>query len=137
MSIRGQLIIVVVSILVILYVLDALRRRRINEEYCLWWIFIMVATDFLVVNQHLLMKITHLLGALVPISTLTLFSLILILAILIYFSMKISVLTNQVKELIQSAALQKKEFEERLSNLAVPHEDAAPHEELPAGRVGQ
>ena len=117
MSIRGQAFIVIVSILVILYVLNALRRRRINEEYCLWWIFIMVATDVLVLWQGLLMKITHLVGALVPISALTLFALILVLAILIYFSMKISVLTNQVKELIQSAALQKKEYDDLRSKL--------------------
>ena len=117
MSIRGQAFIVIVSILIILFVLNALRRRRINEEYCLWWIFIMVATDVLVLWQRLLIKITHLVGALVPISALTLFALILVLAILIYFSMKISVLTNQVKELIQSAALQKKDYDDLRSNL--------------------
>jgi hypothetical protein len=112
MSIRGQAFVLIISILVIVFVLNALRRKRINEEYCLWWIFIMIATDVLVLNQRLLSKITHLIGALVPISTLTLFALILMLAILIYFSMKISVLTNQVRELIQFAALQKKDIEE-------------------------
>jgi hypothetical protein len=111
-SIRGQVFIVAVSMLLIIFVLDALRRKRINEEYCLWWICIMIATDFLVLNQWLLMKITHLVGALVPISTLTMLSLIFIGAILIYFSMKISVLSNQVKELIQTVALQKKEIDD-------------------------
>jgi hypothetical protein len=117
MSIRGQAFIVIVSILVILFVLNALRKRRINEEYCLWWLFIMVATDVLVLWKGLLIKITHLVGALVPISALTLFALVLVLAILIYFSMKISVLTNQVRELIQSAALQKKDYDELRSKL--------------------
>jgi hypothetical protein len=112
MSIRGQLFIVMVSLVLIAYVLDALRRKRINEEYCLWWIGIMAATDILVLNQAFLMIITRLIGALVPISTLTLFALICIGAILIYFSMKISVLTNQVKELIQAVALQKKEIDD-------------------------
>jgi hypothetical protein len=112
MSLRGQIFIIALSLLLVLYVLNALRKRKINEEYCLWWIFIMVATDILVLNQHLLMKITHLIGALVPISTLTLFALVLMLMILIYFSMKISVLTNQVKELIQAYALLKKELDD-------------------------
>jgi hypothetical protein len=112
MSLRGQLFIIAISLFLILYVLNALRKRKINEEYCLWWIFIMVATDFLVLNKFLLMKITHLIGALVPISTLTLFALVLMLMILIYFSMKISVLTNQVKELIQAYALLKKELDD-------------------------
>jgi|SRR5271157_6300927 len=112
MSLRGQIFIIAISLFLVLYVLDALRKRKINEEYCLWWIFIMVATDLLVLNQYLLTKITHLIGALVPISTLTLFALVLMLMILIYFSMKISVLTNQVKELIQAYALLRKEFED-------------------------
>jgi hypothetical protein len=125
MSLRGQVFIVSVSVLLILYVLNALRKRKINEEYCLWWIFIMVATDVLVLWPRLLIKITHLIGALVPISTLTLFALILVLAILIYFSMKISVLTNQVKELIQSAALQKKDYDELRSKLQKENMDKA------------
>ncbi len=112
MSLRGQLFIIAISVVVMLYVLNALRKKKINEEYCLWWIFIMVATDVLVLNQHLLLRITHLIGALVPISTLTLFALALMLMILIYFSTKISVLTNQVKELIQAYALLKKEVED-------------------------
>jgi hypothetical protein len=112
MSLRGQIFIIAISLFLVLYVLDALRKRKINEEYCLWWIFIMVATDLLVLNQYLLTKITHLIGALVPISTLTLFALVLMLMILIYFSMKISVLTNQVKELIQAYALLKKEVDD-------------------------
>lgn len=119
MSVRGQLFIVTISVLLIIYVLDALRRKKINEEYCLWWICIMIATDLLVLNPRLLLKITHLIGALVPISTLTLFALVFIIAILIYFSMKISLLTNQVRSLIQTVSLQKKEMQDMR---AKPHE---------------
>jgi hypothetical protein len=111
MSLRGQLLIVGVSILLIVYILDALRRKRINEEYCLWWIGIMIITDVLVLNQGLLLRITRLVGALVPISTLTLLALIFIVAMMVYFSIKISVLSNQVKELIQTVALQKSEID--------------------------
>jgi hypothetical protein len=112
MSLRGQLLIVAVSVLLVIYILDALRRKKINEEYCLLWIGIMIVTDVLVLNQGLLLRITHFIGALLPISTLTLFSLIFILSILIYFSMKISILTNQVRELTQALAMQKKELDE-------------------------
>jgi hypothetical protein len=112
MSLRGQIVIVVVSLLVIVFVLDALRRGKINEEYCLCWILVMIATDAIVLCRQFLAAITHLVGALVPISTLTMLSLMFVLALLIYFTMKISVLTNQVKELIQAAALQKKEFDD-------------------------
>lgn len=112
MSLRGQILVVAISVLVVLYVINAVRRRKLNEEYCLWWIFIMAATDVLVLNQRVLAFVTHAVGALVPISTLTLFALLLVLAMLVYFSMKISVLSNQVKELAQAAALQKKDSDD-------------------------
>jgi hypothetical protein len=108
MSLRGQIFIVMASLMLVAFVLDALKRKRINEEYCLWWIGIMIATDILVVDQPLLLRITHCVGALLPISTLTLFAFICTCAILIYFSMKISMLTNQMKEMIQVVALQNK-----------------------------
>ena len=112
MSLRGRLFIVVVSLFLAAFILLALKRKKINEEYCLWWIGILAATDFLVLNQTLLQTITYMVGALVPISTLTLFALICISLILIFFSMKISVLTNQVRVLIQTVALQEKELED-------------------------
>jgi len=115
MSLRGQIFIVAISCILIAFVLNALKRKRVNEEYCLWWIGIMIATDVLVVYQPLLMKITHLIGALVPISTLTLFALLCMCAILIYFSMKISILTNQMKELVQAMALQNKVIDDMRS----------------------
>lgn len=117
MSIRGQILIIFISVMVIFFVINALRKKQLNEEYCLWWIGIMIAMDFLVINQGLLLKITHLIGALVPISTLTLFSIILTLAMLVFFTMKISVLSNQVKELNQFSALQKKELDDLRSKL--------------------
>jgi hypothetical protein len=118
MSLRGRIVIVMVSLMLIAYVLNALKRKRINEEYCLWWIGIIIATNILVLYQPLLMKITHLIGALVPISTLTLFALICTSTILIYFSIKISVLTNQMKELIQAMALQNKVIDDLRSKNA-------------------
>lgn len=114
MSFKGQIIIVIISVLFIVLVIELLRRRKIREEYCLWWLSIAAFTIFITLNQRLLQRITHLIGALFPVSTLTLFSLAFIVAMLIYFSMQVSLLSRQVKELTQSVALLKKELNEKI-----------------------
>ncbi len=53
----------------------------------------------------LLRKITHLIGAALPTSTLFFFALIFLVLVSLHFSVKISGLTNQVKELTQAMAL--------------------------------
>jgi len=116
------------------FLLNALRKKRINEEYCLIWLFFLIATDILVLNQKLLFFITHLVGALVPVSTLTMLSLILIIGMLIYFSMKVSVLSNKVQDIVQAMALQKRDFEEQLSRLKQPSEDLT--QKSPSGASG-
>lgn len=113
MSPKGQITIIIFGILAGAFVTDLLKRRKLNEEYCLWWLFIITATMILVVRQDLLLFITHAIGALVPVSTLTLFGLLLILGMLIYFSTKISILSNQVKDLSQYIAILKNELTEK------------------------
>lgn len=105
MSLNGKIVIGFLSLILVFIVLELLRRRKLNEEYCIWWIFMAGAMILMVLHEGLLMGITHLIGALAPTSTLTLMSLAIILGMLIFFSMKISILTNQLKELTQAVAL--------------------------------
>jgi len=65
---------------------------------------------FLTLNQVLLNNIKYFLGVAIPISVLLLFSLCFILVMLIYFSMKISVLTNQIKDISQYVAINNAEL---------------------------
>jgi hypothetical protein len=109
MSPRAQIIVVFICLLFAGMVLELLQKRKLSEQFCLLWLFIAAVSIFLTVNQRLLKFITSSIGALVPVSTLTLLSLVFIVAMLIYFSMQISLLAHQVKELTQSLALLKKD----------------------------
>jgi hypothetical protein len=110
MSTTGQITVIILGLFLALYVLIQLRKRKLNEEYCLWWLVIIAGTIFLVLNRHILLFITHLIGALVPVSTLTLFGLVLIIGMLVYFSSKISILTNQLRSLVQYSSMLNKEL---------------------------
>lgn len=109
MSIQVQIVIVVFSLSLLGFILELLRRRKISEAMTLWWLFIIALMLPLTLNRFLAIKIRELLGAALPISVLLLFSLCFILVMLVYFSMKISVLSEQIKDLTQDIAIFKAE----------------------------
>jgi len=70
----------------------------------------------LTLNQPFLIKLTYLMGAIAPASVLILFSLFFVFVMLIYFSMKISVLSNQIKEITQYIAILKAKLLKDINN---------------------
>ncbi|OGC04114.1 hypothetical protein A2276_05820 [candidate division WOR-1 bacterium RIFOXYA12_FULL_43_27] len=105
MSIRVQLAIVVLALLLLGFIFDLLRRKKISEAITLWWLFIIILMIFLTLNQDFLSRIKDVFGVALPFSVLLLFSSCFILVMLIYFSMKISVLSIQIKDIAQEFAI--------------------------------
>jgi hypothetical protein len=95
------------SVIVCLLLLELIRRRRVREEYAWLWLFTGVLMILLVTWPALLRLITRLIGAVVPLTTLLIFSMIFLLAIAVHYSVIISNLTTQVKNLSQELALLK------------------------------
>jgi hypothetical protein len=77
----------------------------LREEYSWLWIITAVTILVLSIWFGLLEWLTYLIGAVVPVSTLFMFGIVFLLIINIYFSMKISTLTTQVKNLAQRLAM--------------------------------
>ena len=105
LSFQGQLFVVTFRAFLISLIIWLLTVRKINEEHALLWFVILILLLLLSIRQDILLKITHLMGAIVPISVLTLLALSFTLSMLVYFSMKISVLSHQIKELVQYIAI--------------------------------
>jgi hypothetical protein len=101
------------SLLMFLFILELVRRRRLREEYSWLWLLAAGAMVLLVVWFRLLMIITHLVGAVTPLNTLLLFAVLFLLAIAVHYSVIVSRLTSQVKNLAQELALVSARLEER------------------------
>lgn len=110
MSVQTKILIVFFVFAIMIFIFNLLKRKKISEALTLWWIFIGTIILFLTLNQPVLLYIKNLLGINYPISVLILLSLIFVMFMLIYFSMKISVLSNQVKELTQFIAILENKF---------------------------
>jgi hypothetical protein len=105
MTPHQQLFAVLTSGLFFALILELVRRRWLREEYSWLWLVTGAVMIVLVGWQQLLFVITRLIGAVSPLTTLLLFSLLFLLAIAIHYSIIISRLTTQVKNLAQELAL--------------------------------
>lgn len=115
MSPRIQIFIIAFVLFLLLFVLELLRRRKISEAVTLWWLFIGFSIVFLSVADRALLYITLFLGASLPMTTLMLLSLVFILLMLVYFSMKISILSCQIKDISQYVAIFKGDYDSKLA----------------------
>lgn len=105
MSLQAKLMITALLLGNAVLVTELLRTKKLTESYTLLWLFIVLCTTVATWSDRLLLVLTRFFGAVAPISTLLLLSLVFILVMLIFFSMKISRLTKDLKDLAQQVAL--------------------------------
>lgn len=86
-------------------IIELIRRRQLREEYSWLWFATGFVMFLIVIWYDLLRAVSELIGAVVVTTTLFLFSLLFLILINIHYSIKISALTNQVKDLSQALAL--------------------------------
>ena len=102
---------ILTAIVVFLLIVELVRRRRLREEYSWLWLLTGAGMFVLVVWYRLLLYITWAIGAGTPVTTLFLFSTLFLLIIAVHYSVIISKLTTQVKNLAQELALLKNQVE--------------------------
>jgi hypothetical protein len=111
MPIRQQIFALIVCLLVFIFTIDMVRRRRLREEYSVLWLATSIVMFVLVIRYDWLEALTRFIGAGLPTSTLFMGSIIFLILISVQFSIKISRLTNQLKDLAQDNALLRGEVE--------------------------
>src|SRR4030042_1782887 len=112
MSVRNIIVAVAVGLGMLFLVIELVRRRKLREEYS--WLWLLTASVILLLTLwfDLLKWITHMIGAIVPSSTIFLFAFVFLIFISLHFSVVISKLTDRNKELAQRYALLESEVNE-------------------------
>jgi len=108
---RTQVITALGAVLLALFVLDLVRRRRLSEEYSLLWVMATTVIAILGFSTPLLTWITHALGFMGESSTTFAFGLAFSLAMLLYLSLKLSRLGFENHALTRDLALLRHEVE--------------------------
>lgn len=113
MTTHQKMFALITTIVVFIFIIELLRRRRLKEEYSWLWILTAITMIALVLSYKLLLFITHLIGAVAATTTLFIFANLFFLAVLIHYSAIISTLTHQVKDIAQELAILKSELGKR------------------------
>mgnify|MGYP001359676381 CR=1 FL=1 len=111
MPLRQQIFALIVCLVVFFFTIDMVRRRRLREEYSVLWLATSIVMFVFVIKYDWLEVLTSFIGAGLPTTTLFIGSIIFLMLICVQFSIKISLLTNQVKDLVQDNALLRAELE--------------------------
>jgi hypothetical protein len=103
--IRQKAFFLTIAVVLLLVIVELVRRRRLRVEYSWLWIASGATIILLILRYDVLIWMTDLVGAAIPTSTLF-FLCILYLALLsLNYSVRLTVLARQVKELAQELAL--------------------------------
>ncbi len=118
MEMKPRFVALMISVVLVVLIIELVRRRKLREEYSWLWLSLSVVMLILALWPNLLDFITGLIGAVVSTSTLFFFALVFMIFINIQFSVEISTLSDQVKNLAQQLAILDSSVEE----MATQHE---------------
>ena len=108
---RTQIITAIGAVLLVLYVLDLVRRRKLSEEYSLLWVISTVVVAALGFSTPLLTWLTRTLGMMGASSTVFAFGLAFTMAMLLHVSIKLSRLGQENHALTRELALMRHELD--------------------------
>jgi len=113
MNSRNVVVAIIMSIGLMVLIFELVRRRKLNEEYSWLWMLTGTVIFLLTVIPGILRRISNIIGATNESATLFFFGVIFLVFICLHFSVKISELSNRLKELTQKIALLEKDKGEK------------------------
>lgn len=94
-----------IALVLAIFVVNAVRSRKLREEYSFLWLLIAGALLVLAIWDAPLRGLTRVLGGVLPVNILFFAGLIFLVVVSLFYSIRISALNNQMKELAQEIAL--------------------------------
>ena len=101
------------TVLLLAVIVELVRRRTLRVEYSWLWIASCVTTIVLILRYDLLVGLTDLVGAVIPTSTLFFLCILYLALLCLHYSIRISRMTLQIKDLAQELALLRAEVAQR------------------------
>jgi hypothetical protein len=129
MDTRIQIVAIGGTLILLLVVLELVRRRRLLERYALVWLGSTLVLLGLGIWQGLLGTIAHAIGVIYPPNALFVIAFGFVLLLLLHFSTAVSRLTDQTKVLAQRLALTEQRQAELEKRLEATGQAAQPADE--------
>jgi hypothetical protein len=105
MTDRLQVFVVILGLIMFFGIIELVRRRKLKEEYSFIWLITGFFFVLFAVWSDILVIVSQILGIALPVNTLFFMAIIFIFLLCLYFSLRISALSTQVKNLAQQLAM--------------------------------
>lgn len=116
MSVKLQILIIIVILSAMLYIVDHVRKKSIDFRYALLWLFVCICVLALTVFPGLLVILSKALGIASPVNMLFFFGFCLSIVVIFTLSIALSNLTDKVKKMAQEIAIIRKDMYERYNS---------------------
>lgn len=107
MTLHGIILLILVGLVLIIWILDLVRRDRLYVGYGAVFIIPIVCIILVLSIPQLLNGITRLIGAIYPASALTLLALCFIVFMLVYILTQVTIVSNRLAVVVQELAIQR------------------------------
>ncbi|GKV71695.1 DUF2304 domain-containing protein [Pseudarthrobacter oxydans] len=128
----------ILALVIVVLVVEMLRRKKLREKYAALWLVVGLATLVLAAFPQLLAQTARLLGVQVPSNLLFSMTILLALGVCLHLSWEISVVEDETRTLAEEAAILRthiERLEARLdAELGGPSRNATANEPAPFDR---
>ncbi|WP_455057158.1 DUF2304 domain-containing protein [Jutongia sp.] len=118
MTLRLQIMVIIFIVLAVLYIVNQLRKKKLDYRFGLGWLLIIFCILVLTVSPKLLSMLAGFLGITLPINMLFFFGFCFIVILVFSMSMMISSLSDRVKKLSQEIAILRKDIYDNYQKLS-------------------
>jgi hypothetical protein len=109
-------------VVVLVFVIEMLRRQKIREKYAVLWIVIGVGTLVLAAFPDLLFWAARLIGVQLPSNLLFAIALILLLGVTLHLSREVSSSEDEIRSLAEEVAILRADLRDVQGQLSAEHE---------------
>ncbi len=107
MTVHQKLFAVFATLIIFIIIISLIKNKKLQEEFSFLWITTGFVLIVMVLWYDPLIYLTRMIGAVLPTTTLFIFAIIFLMAISMHFALKISSLTEQLKNLAQEFSIYK------------------------------
>jgi hypothetical protein len=109
---RQRLVAAILAGVMLLAVIELVRQRKLREEYSVLWVVTALGLLFLAINYGFLIWLTHLIGGVLPTSTLFFGGILFLMLLSLQFSVRLTRNTTRMRQLARKCALLEQRLEE-------------------------
>ncbi len=107
-----QLMGIIISFLLLVFIIWLVKKRKLSEEYSIFWVIVGFTLLILSILRKVLVIFTQALNFPTPLTSLLFFGVVFLICLSLYFSIKISQLQRNLSTLVQKFAILSRELEE-------------------------